>query len=79
MKEEQVRSGNQEETETETESEDGDEKTFEQDLYSLQWFEAGQVPQMNNPAPLLQQLLHCGPKFRALLRNVRSQVCNFLL
>ena len=50
--------------------------TFDQKDFYLEWFKGqNQNPQLSDPAHLLQPLLEGAPKVRALLRNVRSQVC----
>ena len=50
-------------------------RTFDEERFFLEWFTAHTKPSMENPGPLLQELLEGAPKLRALLRNVRSQVC----
>lgn len=49
-------------------------RTFDEERFFLEWFTAHTKPSMENPGPLLQELLEGAPKLRALLRNVRSQV-----
>ena len=50
-------------------------KTFEEERFFIKWFTGHEKPRMEDPGPVLQELLEGAPKLRALLRNVRSQVC----
>lgn len=49
-------------------------KTFEDNNFFLKWFNHHLNVSMENPAPLLQELLNGAPKIRALFRNLSSQV-----